>query len=74
MATQNPTTLYKRYVSTAKTYMEKGKKEWAYAKNDKGDFHYGVARKAFQKAKVNFEKVLASGENNHSGSIENNQF
>lgn len=26
MAGQNPTTLYKRYASPAKTYMEKGKK------------------------------------------------
>lgn len=47
MAGQNPTTLYKRYASPAKTYMEKGKKEWVYAKNAKGDFYYGVAQKAF---------------------------
>lgn len=65
MAEQNPTTLYKRYVSTAKTYMEKGKKEWAYAKNDKGDFHYGVAQKSFQKAKTNFEKAQKIQEQYH---------
>lgn len=65
MAKQNPITLYKRYMSTAKTYMEKGKKEWAYAKNDKGDFHYGVAQKAFQRAQTNFEKAQKLQEQYH---------
>lgn len=48
-----------------KPIWKKGKKEWAYAKNDKGDFHYGVARKAFQKAKVNFEKAQKLQEQYH---------
>lgn len=44
-------TLIKRYKSTAAHYERTGKREWAYAKNDWGDEHYGRARKAFDKAK-----------------------
>ena len=43
-------TLIKRYESTADTYQEKGDREWAYAKNDLGDEHYGKAKKAYEKA------------------------
>lgn len=44
-------TLIKRYESTANTYERRGKREWAYAKNDKGGEHYGYARQAYDKAK-----------------------
>ena len=44
-------TLIKRYESTADTYEAKGKREWAYAKNDQGGEHYEYARQAFNRAK-----------------------
>lgn len=44
-------TLIKRYDSTAKTYKEKGDREWAYAKNGQGGEHYGYAKQAYDKAK-----------------------
>lgn len=47
----NKETLIKRFDSTADHYERKGKREWAYAKNDWGDEHYGRARQAFDKAK-----------------------
>jgi hypothetical protein len=43
--------LIKRYDSTAKTYKEKGDREWAYAKNGQGGEHYGYAKQAYDKAK-----------------------
>lgn len=54
---QSKETLIKRYESTADTYQEKGNREWAYAKNDLGDEHYGKAKKAYEKAKINREKA-----------------
>lgn len=50
-------TLIKRYESTADTYQKKGDREWAYAKNGKGDEHYAKAREAYEKAKINREKA-----------------
>ncbi len=44
-------TLIKRYDSTAKTYREKGDREWAYAKNGLGGEHFQYARQAYDKAK-----------------------
>ena len=49
----NKDTLIKRYESTADTYEKKGKREWAYAKNDMGGEHYAKARDAFDRAKRN---------------------
>lgn len=43
-------TKLKRFESTAKTYEEKGKREWAYAKNGKGGEHYQYAKDAFNRA------------------------
>lgn len=41
----------KRLNSTADTYKKKGDREWAYAKNGKGDEHYQSARDAYDRAK-----------------------
>lgn len=49
----NKDTLIKRYESAADTYEKKGKREWAYAKNDMGGEHYAKARDAFDRAKRN---------------------
>ena len=49
----NKDTLIKRYESTADTYEKKGKREWAYEKNDMGGEHYAKARDAFDRAKRN---------------------
>lgn len=59
MAKLDDETLIKRYESTADTYEKKGKREWAYAKNDMGDEHYGKARDAFDRAKRNRDKAEA---------------
>ena len=48
---ENKQTLIKRYESIAETYQAKGDREWAYAKNGKGNEHYGKAREAYTKAK-----------------------
>ena len=48
---QSKETLIKRYESLAKTHEAKGKREWAYAKNDMGDEHFAIARNAFNKSK-----------------------
>ncbi|MCF2669848.1 MAG: hypothetical protein SPJ01_09520 [Butyricicoccus sp.] len=53
----NKDTLIKRYESTADTYEKKGKREWAYAKNDMGGEHYAKARDAFDRAKRNRDKA-----------------
>lgn len=53
----NKETLIKRFESTAKTFEEKGKREWAYAKNGQGGKHYAAARDAFERAKRNQEKA-----------------
>ena len=50
-------TLKKRYESTAETYEKKGKREWAYAKNGQGGYHYETAREAFNKANQMREKA-----------------
>lgn len=50
-------TLIKRFESTAETYEKKGKREWAYAKNNYGGEHYAKARDAFERAKRNREKA-----------------
>ncbi len=49
--------LIKRYESTAEHYETKGKREWGYAKNGLGDEHYGRAKNAFDRAKINREKA-----------------
>lgn len=49
--------LKKRFESTANTYEEKGKREWAYAKNGLGDQHYAKAKDAFDRAKRNKDKA-----------------
>lgn len=54
---ENKETLIKRYESTADTYQKKGDREWAYAKNGKGDEHYAKAREAYEKAIINREKA-----------------
>lgn len=43
-------TLIKRFDSTAETFKKKGDRNWAYAKNDMGDWHYGVARDAYARS------------------------
>lgn len=43
--------LINRYEHTADTYEQKGRREWAYAKNDQGGEHYQYARSAFERAK-----------------------
>ena len=53
----NKDTLIKRYESTADTYEKKGKREWAYEKNDMGGEHYAKARDAFDRAKRNRDKA-----------------
>ena len=53
----NKDTLIKRYESTVDTYEKKGKREWAYAKNDMGGEHYAKARDAFDRAKRNRDKA-----------------
>lgn len=55
----NRESLIKRFESTADTYEKKGKREWAYAKNGKGDEHYGKARDAFDRAQRNRDKADA---------------
>ncbi|HAQ51610.1 MAG TPA: hypothetical protein DCR12_02450 [Lachnospiraceae bacterium] len=50
-------TQIKRFESTAETYENKGKREWAYAKNGLGDEHYGKAKEAFERAERNREKA-----------------
>ena len=54
---QSKETLMKKYEGVAKRFEEKGRREWAYAKNDLGDEHYGKARKAFNTAKECREKA-----------------
>lgn len=54
---QSKDSLKKRYESTAKRFEEKGKREWAYAKNDMGGEHYAKARDAFDRAKRNRKKA-----------------
>ena len=46
----------KRYKHSAETYEEKGKREWAYAKNGQGGVHYKNAKYAFERAKMYKEK------------------
>lgn len=53
----NKDTLIKRFDSTATRYEEKGKREWAYAKNGQGDYHYSYARDAFDRAQRNRDKA-----------------
>ena len=53
----NKDTLIKRYESTSDTYEKKGKREWAYAKNDMGGEHYAKARDSFDRAKRNRDKA-----------------
>lgn len=50
MAEKKETTI-KRFESTAAFYKKKADREYAYAKNDLGDEHYGIAKKAYGKAK-----------------------
>lgn len=54
---QSKESLKKRYESTAERYEEKGKREWAYAKNDMGGEHYAKARDAFDRASKNRKKA-----------------
>lgn len=52
-------TQIKRFESTADTYEKKGKKEWAYAKNGQGGYHYAKAQDAFDRAQRNRDKANA---------------
>ncbi len=52
-------TQIKRYRSTARTHKEKADRLWAYAKNDKGDYNYGLAKEFYERAKENEEKADA---------------
>jgi hypothetical protein len=42
--------LIRRFESTAETYKKKGDRNWAYAKNDLGDEHYGIAKEAYKRS------------------------
>lgn len=55
--TQSKESLKKRYESTADQFEEKGKREWAYAKNGMGGEHFEKARDAFERAVRNREKA-----------------
>lgn len=48
---ENVESKIKRFEHTADTYEQKGKREWAYAKNGQGGEHYHAARQAFDRAK-----------------------
>lgn len=54
---QDRESLIKRFDHTADHYEQKGKREWAYAKNDMGGEHYAKARDAFERAERNREKA-----------------
>lgn len=54
---QSKESLKKRYESTAERFEEKGKREWAYAKNGMGGEHYEKARDAFERAERNRKKA-----------------
>lgn len=54
---QSKDTLKKRYESTAARFEEKGKREWAYAKNGMGGEHYEKAKDAFERAERNRKKA-----------------
>jgi len=54
---QSKDSLKKRYESTADHFEEKGKREWAYAKNGMGGEHYEKARDAFERAERNRKKA-----------------
>ena len=47
---ENITSTIKRHESTAQFSKTKADREWAYAKNDKGGYHYNNAREAYAKA------------------------
>lgn len=53
----NKESLIKRFEHTADRYHEKGKREWAYAKNGQGDYHYGRAKDAFEREERNRNKA-----------------
>lgn len=50
-------TLIKRYRSTAITHKKKADRLWAYAKNDKGDYNYDLAKEFYRRAKECEEKA-----------------
>lgn len=54
---QSKDSLKKRYESTADRFEEKGKREWAYAKNGMGGEHFEKARDAFERAERNRKKA-----------------
>jgi hypothetical protein len=54
---QSNESLKKRFESTADRFEEKGKREWAYAKNDIGGEHYAKAQDAFERASRNRDKA-----------------
>lgn len=47
---ENITSTIKRHESTARFYKTKADREWAYAVNGKGGYHYHNARQAYAKA------------------------
>ncbi len=47
---QSRESLIRRFEATAETYKKKGDRNWAYAKNDLGDEHYGIAKDAYARA------------------------
>ena len=54
---QSKDSLKKRYESTADRFEEKGKREWAYAKNGMGGEHFERAKDAFDRAERNRKKA-----------------
>lgn len=54
---QSKDSLIRRYEHTADHYQKKGKREWAYAKNEMGGEHFAKARDAFDREKRNREKA-----------------
>ena len=53
----NVGTLIKRYETSADTFVKKGKKYYAYAKNGRGDEYFGKAKYAYKKAAENRQKA-----------------
>ena len=69
---QNYETAIKRALATALTFEEKGKREWAYAVNGYGGYHYEKARQAFEKAERCREIAKSLSEKSLQGAVAQN--
>ncbi len=49
----------RRFENTAKHFETKGKREWAYAKNGKGEHYYSSAKDSFERSERNYAKAEA---------------